>query len=77
MFIEFSKKVECNFKWYYIDVKKSNRGDIYIKLTLDEAKYGEEKRSIDIIFEDHFDKVFPVLEEAMKYAQQNKKTVKK
>ncbi len=73
MFKEYSKKVECNFKWYFFDVKKSQKGDVYLKITLDEAKYGEEKRNTVLIFQDHFKEVFPALVEAMKYAVHNSK----
>jgi len=72
MFTEYSKKVECNFKWYFFDVKKAKNGDVYIKITLNEAKHGEEKRNTVMIFQDHFDEVFPVLEEVIKFAKENK-----
>jgi hypothetical protein len=72
MFTEFSKKVECNFKWYFFDVKKAKTGDVYIKITLDELKSGKKERNTVIIFQDHFDEVYPVLVEALKFAKENR-----
>jgi hypothetical protein len=73
MFQDLSKKVQCNQKDYYFDVRKSSQGDVYIKMTFDEKRNGEEKRNTILIFEDNFDKVFPVLVETFKYANQNRK----
>jgi hypothetical protein len=42
-------------------------------MTFDEKRNGEEKRNTILIFEDNFDKVFPVLVETFKYANQNRK----
>ena len=43
MFQEYSKKVQCNSRDYTFDVRKTNQGDVYIKMTLDEKRDGEEK----------------------------------
>ena len=72
---EYSKKVECNLKTYYFDVKESQNGDIYVKITMIESKTSEEKRNKIIFFQDHFDKIYPVLVEALKYAKDNKSKI--
>jgi len=73
MFQDYSKKVQCNSRDYSFNVRKTNQGEVYIKMTSDEKRDGEEKRNTILLFENNFDKVFPVLVEAFKYANQNRK----
>jgi|WetSurMetagenome_2_1015567.scaffolds.fasta_scaffold345456_2 hypothetical protein len=73
MFTEFSKKVVCNTKIYYFDVKKSVQDNIYLKMTCEEFKNKETIRNDIFIFEDHYNEIIPVLVEALKYVKDNMK----